>query len=299
MIYKPDVFGLNPKPVQGIYDANLSINMIALRRDGGVLIATSAEGSTRVYNSYDGRYLLNDTWATQLGPKLSNSLSLDGQILVLSVNKKILIYQSCITSMSKCSQCLSQSKCYGCVDNYFLAESGQCHTCSLFQGCRTCVTENMCTSCYAGYFLNIEIGVCESCTNSLKNCKACSSRYACTECFLEFDLVNDACEFPPNPNIPTPTPIGVTKPTPSHDIYNDKTRTWMVTLIALIIVLCILIITMLIVMTVLCMKLFKKLKSTSFGPKMMYAKGKEQVPVNSERTLAPRNMIKDEVSELK
>lgn len=44
IIYKSDAFGLNPQPYQGIYDANSSINKITMRRDGGVLVATSTDG---------------------------------------------------------------------------------------------------------------------------------------------------------------------------------------------------------------------------------------------------------------
>ena len=301
IVYKSDVFGLNPKPIQGIYDANASINRVALRKDGGVLVVTSADGDTRVYNLYDGRYLLNDTWKAQAGPKQSNALSLEGNILVLSDKNRITIYQSCISSIARCSRCLNQTLCYGCVDNYFLSDTGVCHTCSLFQGCKTCVTENMCTSCFSGYFLNIEVGVCESCTNSLSNCKSCSSRYVCTECFLEFELVNEVCEFPANPNIPVPAPVNHSvKAAPSTDRYNaGKTHKWMITLIALIMVLCVLIIVMLVVMTVLCLTLFKKLKSGALAAKALYAKGMEAVPPVSERNISSNNALKDEINELR
>ena len=160
MIYKSDVFGLNPKPTQGIYDANASINKISLRKDGGILAVTSADGHTRVYNNYDGRYVLNETWNSEPGPNHFNALTLSGNVLLVPSNGKLRIYQSCVSSLARCSHCLSSTQCLGCIDNYYLADSGTCNTCSLFQGCRTCVTENMCTSCFSGYFLNMEIGVC-------------------------------------------------------------------------------------------------------------------------------------------
>ena len=75
-IYNTDVFGYNTKLVLGIYDADNSISKVNLRKDGYLLVASSSDGQTRIYNRYNSKYVLNDTFKSNNNP--SNSMGSDG-----------------------------------------------------------------------------------------------------------------------------------------------------------------------------------------------------------------------------
>lgn len=112
-----------------------------MRMDGKLIIATSLDTFTRIYNSYNGTYLLNDTMMGDQTNDLGSSLSEEGDIFALRGNGTITFYQSCISSINKCSQCISLDTCISCSENYYLStEDGFCYPCSLFQGCKTCIT---------------------------------------------------------------------------------------------------------------------------------------------------------------
>ena len=157
-IYKTDIFMYNPRLVQGIYEANKAITRIHLRRDSQLLVASSRDGLTRVYNTYGDQFVLNNTFESTLP---TNSMGTKGEVIVVSGNETISLYQSCISSTFQCSLCRDLNSCDRCLDNYYLSKKdGLCHSCPMFSGCKTCISLDRCTSCYSGYYLETEKGNC-------------------------------------------------------------------------------------------------------------------------------------------